>query len=117
MAQRPRDEEDNANNQLPLWLRTSIIGMVQIKDVPDLSMRQLAVLLLCHTSEKPQTVRGLAAALDVSKPAVTRAIDRLTASGLVRRIPDAADGRSVLVQVKASGHALCRSFGKAPKSA
>jgi hypothetical protein len=57
MAQRARDDEAT-NDKLLLWLRSSVLGMVRTKDLPDLSMRQLAVLLIAHSAEKPQTVRG-----------------------------------------------------------
>lgn len=46
-------------------------------DAPDLSLRQLAVLLTITLEPGPHTVRGMAAALNISKPAVTRALDRL----------------------------------------
>ncbi|WP_158803953.1 MarR family transcriptional regulator [Acidisoma sp. L85] len=111
MAQRPRDEEATSDKLL-LGLLSSVLGMVRTKD-PDLSMRQLAVLLTAHTAETRQTVRGLAAALDVSKPAITRALDRLTEHALVRRVIDPGDRRSVLVDVTKSGHALARSLGRA----
>lgn len=63
----------------------------------DLSARQLAVLLEVYSVDDGQTVRGLAAKLRVSKPAITRALDRLVVLGLACRRPDPADGRSVLV--------------------
>jgi DNA-binding MarR family transcriptional regulator len=116
MAKRPRDEDEANDNRLLLWLRGTIAGMVRSSDLPDLSMRQLGVLLICHTAERPQTVRSLASVLDTNKPAITRALDRLASSTLVRRLADPADGRSVLVEVARSGHALCRTLGKATKS-
>jgi DNA-binding MarR family transcriptional regulator len=42
-------------------------------------------------------VRGLAARLEVSKPAITRSLDRLAELGLAKRAPDPRDRRSVLV--------------------
>lgn len=72
-------------------------------DAPDLSQRQLAVLLDAARQPEPRTVRGLAAALNVSKPAITRALDRLEELALARRIPDPQDGRSVLVSVTRAG--------------
>jgi DNA-binding MarR family transcriptional regulator len=78
-------------------LRDTIIGMVR-REGPDLTARQLGVLLICYLEERPHTVRELAARLDVSKPAITRAIDRLMELGFARRGPDPRDRRSVLVQ-------------------
>jgi DNA-binding MarR family transcriptional regulator len=110
-----RRDEDEATDDLLFSLRSSVIEMVRSKGLSDLSLRQLAVLLVSHAAEQPQTVRGLAIVLGVSKPAITRAIDRLATYALVRRLPDPADGRSVLVEVTRSGHSLCRSLEKAPK--
>ena len=78
-------------------LRDTIIGTVR-REGPDLSARQFGVLLICYLEEGPHTVRGLAARLEVSKPAITRALDRLAELGFARRGPDPRDRRSVLVQ-------------------
>jgi DNA-binding MarR family transcriptional regulator len=78
-------------------LRDTIIGTVR-REGPDLSARQFSVLLICYLEEGPHTVRGLAARLEVSKPAITRALDRLAELGFARRGPDPRDRRSVLVQ-------------------
>lgn len=66
-------------------------------DMPDLTARQLAVALIVALDPGPHTVRGLAARLEISKPAVCRAIDRLVSLNLAARAPDPDDGRSVLV--------------------
>lgn len=78
-------------------LRTVLVRGVA-DDQPDLTMRQMAVLLTVYITPPPHTVRGLAANLNISKPAVTRALDRLSDLGLARRKRDEADKRSVLVQ-------------------
>lgn len=78
-------------------LRETMVALVR-SDGPDLSARQLAVLLTVYLGEGPHTVRGLAADLNVSKPAITRALDRLGELDLARRKVDPADRRSVLVQ-------------------
>ena len=69
----------------------------------DLSARQLCVFLTAYRHEGPHTVRGLAALLNVSKPAITRALDRLSELDLARRKVDPADRRSVLVQRTVKG--------------
>ncbi|MBR0659480.1 MarR family transcriptional regulator [Neoroseomonas oryzicola] len=86
----------NPDQQIGI-LRETIVALVR-DDGPDLSARQLAVLLTVYLSEGPHTVRGLAADLNVSKPAITRALDRLGELDLARRKVDPADRRSVLVQ-------------------
>src|SRR5215471_5475076 len=63
-------------------LRTAIVELVR-RDGPDLSARQLGVFLTCYLDSEAQTVRGLAAKLGVSKPAITRALDRLSEFDLV----------------------------------
>ena len=60
---------------LDLW-RGAIVESVR-RDAPDLSARQMALLLTVYLTPPAHTVRGLAITLNISKPAVTRALDRL----------------------------------------
>lgn len=90
-------------------LRTTIVELVR-RDGPDLSARQLAVFLTCYLETEAQTVRGLAARLGVSKPAITRALDRLTEFDLVKRKTDPLDRRSVLVQRTPAGMSFLREM-------
>jgi DNA-binding MarR family transcriptional regulator len=55
-------------------------------------------------------VRGLAEALSLGKPAVSRALDALGGYGLAVRLPDEADKRSVIVQTTARGLAMLASL-------
>ena len=89
--------------------RQTVVSLVR-REGPDLSARQLGVFLTCYLEEEAQTVRGLAAKLDVAKPAVSRALDRLTEFDLVRRKDDPLDRRSVLVQRTAAGMAYLREI-------
>ena len=66
----------NELQALDLWRRTIVTGMR--RDTPDLSTRQMALLLSVYLMPPPHTVRGLARALKISKPAITRAVDRLS---------------------------------------
>ena len=77
-------------------IRDTIVGTVR-RDGPDLSARQFGVFLITYLEDGPHTVRGLAARLEVSKPAITRSLDRLAELGLAKRAPDPRDRRSVLV--------------------
>ena len=92
-------------------LRQTIIALVR-REGPDLTARQLGVFLTCYLDEEAQTVRGLAAKLNVSKPAITRALDRLSEFDLVRRKTDPLDRRSVLAQRTATGMAFQRDLKK-----
>ena len=80
------------------------------RDGPDLSARQLAILLTVYLTPPPHTVRGLAASLGVSKPAITRALDTLGALDLLKRRRDEADRRNVLVQRTVKGSVYLRDF-------
>jgi DNA-binding MarR family transcriptional regulator len=92
-------------------LRQTIVALVR-RDGADLSARQLGVFLTCYLEDEAQTVRGLAAKLSVSKPAITRALDRLTEFDLVRRKTDPLDRRSVLVQRTMAGTGFLRDLKK-----
>ena len=91
-------------------LRDTIVALVR-REAPDLTSRQLGVLLVCSLSDESQTVRGLAEKLKIPRPAVTRVLDRLTELGLARRRPDPLDQRSVFVQVTAKGLTFVRTLG------
>lgn len=86
-----------------LALRAAILELVRDVDQRDPSLRQLAVLLTTLTSVEPQTVRGLAAHLNVAKPAITRAADAMEQNRLTRRVPDPRDRRSIIIQATAEG--------------
>lgn len=95
---------------LNLW-RGAITESVR-REAPDLSARQMALLLTVYLVPPPHTVRGLAEALNVSKPAITRALDRLSEYGLVKRKKDDSDRRSVLIQRTVKGSVFLREFGE-----
>jgi len=94
---------------LMMW-RGAIVESVR-RDGPDLSARQMALLLTVYLTPPPHTVRGLALTLNVSKPAITRALDRLSELGLIKRKVDEQDRRSVLVQRTVKGSVFLREFG------
>ena len=96
-------------DQLVEVLRDTIVSLVR-RDGPDLSARQLGVFLTVYLGEGPHTVRGLAKDLNVSKPAITRALDRLGEFEFARRQTDPRDRRSVLVQRTVKGSALLREM-------
>lgn len=100
---------------LDLW-RGALVESLK-RDGPDLTARQLAILLTVYLTPQPHTVRGLAATLDVSKPAVTRALDRLGGYDLIRRKTDETDRRSVLVQRTINGSVYLSDFGELIRNA
>lgn len=72
-------------------------------DEPDLSARQISILLTIYLEAPPHTVRDLAARLNVSKPVITRALDTMGKLGLVTRRRDEKDRRNVLIQRTVAG--------------
>jgi DNA-binding MarR family transcriptional regulator len=94
---------------LELW-RHALVASVR-GETPDLSARQMALMLSVYLGDGPHTVRGLAQALRISKPAVSRALDRLGELSYVRRERDDLDRRNVLVQRTANGVQFLTEFG------
>lgn len=79
--------------------------------LPDLTHRQMAMLMLICRTMFAHTVRGLAADLNVTKPVITRAANTLTAMGLVERKKDATDGRNVFIVPTVAGRTFIASIG------
>jgi DNA-binding MarR family transcriptional regulator len=102
--------ELSAKEALALWHGVSVAALRG--EHPDLSARQFALLLQVYLMPPPHTVRGLAHALNMSKPAVCRALDTLGGLGFLRRKPDETDRRSVLVQRTVKGAVFLREFGE-----
>ena len=80
---------------LELWRQTVFEIVRQTGNDEDLSSRQMAILLNIYLKDPPHTVRALAADLNISKPAVSRAIDKLSVLGFLLRQIDEKDRRSV----------------------
>ncbi len=93
---------------LEVW-REALLQEV-MKDGPDLSQRQMAVLLTVYLRPQPHRVRDLSTNLKISKPAITRALDKLEQIGYVKRKPDEVDGRSVLIQRTVKGSVFLSEF-------
>lgn len=98
----------DTQDALKLWQR---VTSRSLRELPyDLSQRQTGVLLTVYMSPPPHTVRSLAEQLQVSKPAICRAIDTLSALDLVRRKKDDDDRRNVFLQRTVSGSVFLRDF-------
>lgn len=72
-------------------------------DDPDLSSRQVAILLTVYLEAPPHTVRGLAAKLNVTKPVIIRALNSMGKQDLLTRKRDEKDKRNVLIQRTVKG--------------
>jgi DNA-binding MarR family transcriptional regulator len=86
---------------LTLWQNVAL-AMVK-DDEPDLSVRQMSILLTIYLEAPPHTVRDLARKLGVTKPVITRALDTMGKLELVSRRRDEKDRRNVLVQRTVKG--------------
>lgn len=97
-----------ADQALGSWMRT-LIGYVRSGE-PDLTNRQMALMLLVYLTPGPHTVRGLAERLGVSKPVITRALNTLGALGYLRRVRDESDRRNVFVAKTGTGQDFLEGF-------
>ncbi len=98
-----------ASQALRLWQQVSLAEVRD--DVPDLSERQMAILLTIYLDPPPHTVRGLAQYLGVTKPVITRALDTMGAKQLVSRHRDERDRRNVLVKRTVQGALYVERLG------
>ncbi|MCK2215951.1 MarR family transcriptional regulator [Actinomadura sp. ATCC 31491] len=70
----------------------------------------LDLLLRLSTAAQGISIGGLARAAGVSSRNVTGLVDTLERDGLVRRVPDPADRRSVLTEITPAGRAWVEAF-------
>ncbi|MET0173530.1 winged helix-turn-helix transcriptional regulator [Agrobacterium vaccinii] len=101
--------ELSPSQALNLWHRV-VLAQVE-EDAPDLTARQMAILLHIYLVPPPHTVRGLASVLGVTKPVITRALDSMGALGLVDRARDERDRRNVVIKRTVAGALYLEKFG------
>lgn len=98
-----------ASQALRLW---QLVNLAEVRDnAPDLSERQMAILLTVYLDPPPHTVRGLASLLGVTKPVITRALDTMGSMKLVSRHRDERDRRNVLVKRTVEGALYVERLG------
>lgn len=97
-----------SDRSLKSWMQ-ALIGYVR-SGQPDLTNRQMALMLLVYLTPGPHTVRGLAGILGVSKPVITRALNTLGALGYLRRVRDDADRRNIFVAKTNTGQEFLEGF-------
>ena len=93
---------------LKLWQEVSLALVLDNK--PDLTTRQMTILLTVYLEPPPHTVRGLAARLDVTKPVITRALDTMGRMDLLKRKRDDRDRRNVIIQRTVEGALFLEEF-------
>ena len=84
------------------------LDLLTAKGYDDLSIRQLRLLFAIQ--DAPASVRDLATALKLSKPAVTRNTDRLAEVLLVRKSKHKTDARLVRIELTSLGRKLVREI-------
>lgn len=99
----------SANQALKLW--HDVTHELVLEDEADLSARQMTVLLTVYLETPPHTVRGLAAKLGVTKPAITRALDTMGRMGLLTRRRDDQDKRNVVILRTVKGARYVHELG------
>lgn len=97
-----------SRKNLRSWMQ-GLVGYVRSGE-PDLTNRQMALLLVVYLTPGPHTVRGLARALQVSKPVVTRALNTLSTLGYLQREKDDQDRRNVFVAGTRHGERFLESL-------
>jgi DNA-binding MarR family transcriptional regulator len=101
--------ELTATEALGLWHHVSLEQVR--RDGPDLTLRQMAILLHIYLVPPPHSVRDLAATLGVTKPVITRALDSMGAMGLVDRQRDERDRRNVVIKRTVAGALFLEKLG------
>ena len=90
-------------------LRGTLLALVR-RDGRDLTARQLTAFLTVYMDDQTHTVSSLAELLHISRPGVTRIMDRLVQFDLVAREEDRDDRRRVLVRRTTRGAAFFREL-------
>ena len=90
-------------------LRTTLLTLVR-RDGRDLTARQLTSFMTVYLDAKVHTVTSMADLLNISRPGVTRILDRLAEYQLVEREEDRDDRRRVLIRRTARGVAFMREL-------
>ncbi len=78
----------------------------------DLSARQTAIFFAVYLSPPPHSVKSFAESLNISKPAICRAVDHLSRLGLVKRWRDPKDKRKVMIQRTVKGSVFLMEFSE-----
>lgn len=101
VARKRQADKISRKDSLAFWHRVTLATVRS--DGPDLSARQLAMLMSIYLEDGLHTVRSLAKHLGVTKAAISRATDSLCKLGYIERKPDHRDKRSVVLARTSAG--------------
>jgi DNA-binding MarR family transcriptional regulator len=97
-------------------VRDVLLALVR-RDGRDLTARQLSAFMIVYTRDEVQTVSSLADLMNISRPGVTRVMDRLVQYDLLAREEDREDRRRVLARRTARGLAFHRDLATIARGA
>jgi DNA-binding MarR family transcriptional regulator len=97
-------------------LRDILLALVR-RDGRDLTARQLSAFMIVYTEDEIQTVSSLAEQMNISRPGVTRVMDRLVQFDLISREEDRVDRRRVLARRTPRGIAFYRDLSAIARTA
>ena len=96
-----------------LSAHASLMRRFSAEDVwEDVSMKEYDVLYTLSKCPEPIRLTDLNQHVLLSQPALSRLVDRLAARGLVQRIADSRDLRTVRLSLTEDGRALQRRVGR-----
>ncbi len=105
----PRLTRSLASEPRMVVLHGTLLSLVR-RDGRDLTARQLTAFLTVYMDETTHTVSSLAELLHISRPGVTRIMDRLVQFDLMAREEDREDRRRVLVRRTTRGAVFFREL-------
>ncbi len=105
----PKPTDEISADPRMIALRGTLLALVR-RDGRDLTARQLTAFLSVYMDEATYSVSSLADLLHISRPGVTRIMDRLIEFDLVAREEDREDRRRVLVRHTPRGAAFFREL-------
>jgi DNA-binding MarR family transcriptional regulator len=95
-------------------IRTGSVLVAEIDRIvqasPHLNLQTSNTLAVIEGADEPLTPSEISDRTLISSATMTSTLDRLERQGLVRRVPNPEDRRSVLVEVTEAGRALCDRF-------
>jgi DNA-binding MarR family transcriptional regulator len=98
-------------------MRTATLGTLNMIAELDLSFTQLKALCALEADGEERSVKALAESMNVSLPAMSRAVDGLYERGFVEREEDRSDRRMKRVRLTDAGHSVPRAFNAGRLSA
>lgn len=106
----PKRASTKATRALMMWRGITAEALEHFP--ADFSMRHVAILLSVYLEPEAMSLKSLADRLDISKPAVCRALDALEAGQLLARVRDKRDRRNIFLRRTPKGHRALKKFSE-----